>query len=187
MCWRLLLITHCVFLQHPQFSVAIGIPFACLLFKVRLWPVGRALLLGAWLCVQRAAVGNLRCGSKPWCIPTWSASAESLEAARDAVSPLPMQGMPMSVTTGSVALYATVLLVFALLKAWPAPACNNPLFAGEAGGVAWLCWVGAFLFRLAHAQAGHPAASPQRSARSAALFTAGVIQVTCVCLLTSFT
>ena len=34
---------------------------------------------------------------------------------------------------GTVVAYALVLLVFALLKAWPAPACNNPVFAGTQG------------------------------------------------------
>ncbi|EFN50878.1 hypothetical protein CHLNCDRAFT_141677 [Chlorella variabilis] len=41
------------------------------------------------------------------------------------------KGLPRSGGSGNVALYAAVLLVFALLKAWPAPACNNPMFAGE--------------------------------------------------------
>lgn len=35
----------------------------------------------------------------------------------------------------SVPLYAAVLLAFALLKAWPAPAFNNPAFAGGSGGL----------------------------------------------------
>ena len=38
---------------------------------------------------------------------------------------------------GTIALYAVVLLVGALLKAWPAPACNNPLFAGEFQRLIW--------------------------------------------------
>ncbi|KAI3436365.1 hypothetical protein D9Q98_002418 [Chlorella vulgaris] len=54
-----------------QFSVGIGIPFACLVFK----------------------------------------------------------GLPRSGSDADVFVYAAVLLVFALLKAWPAPACNNPMFA----------------------------------------------------------
>ncbi|KAI7839840.1 hypothetical protein COHA_006425 [Chlorella ohadii] len=54
-----------------QFSVSIGIPFACLVFK----------------------------------------------------------GLPRNGSPGTVTLYAAVLLAFALLKAWPAPACNNPIFA----------------------------------------------------------
>lgn len=55
--------------------------------------------------------------------------------------PTGVQGLPRSGGSGDMALYAAVLLVFALLKAWPAPACNNPVFAGEclscAGG--WSC------------------------------------------------
>lgn len=54
-----------------QFSVGIGIPFACLVFKA----------------------------------------------------------LPRSGGAGNVVIYAIVLLAFALLKAWPAPACNNPMFA----------------------------------------------------------
>ena len=41
------------------------------------------------------------------------------------------QGLPRSGSAGATAAYAAVLLAFALLKAWPAPACNNPIFAGE--------------------------------------------------------
>ena len=42
-----------------------------------------------------------------------------------------LQGLPRDGSAGTVAIYAAVLLCFALLKSWPAPACNNPLFAGE--------------------------------------------------------
>lgn len=40
-----------------------------------------------------------------------------------------LQGMPLDGSTQTTAMYAVVLLIFALIKAWPAPACNNPLFA----------------------------------------------------------
>ncbi len=40
-----------------------------------------------------------------------------------------LQGLPRNGSPTTVAIYAAVLLTFALLKAWPAPACNNPVFA----------------------------------------------------------
>lgn len=42
---------------------------------------------------------------------------------------LVFKGLPRDGRPSTVALYAAVLLTFALLKAWPAPACNNPVFA----------------------------------------------------------
>ena len=41
------------------------------------------------------------------------------------------QGLPRDGRPSSVALYALTLLTFALIKPWPAPAFNNPAFAGE--------------------------------------------------------
>ena len=37
-----------------------------------------------------------------------------------------MDGSP---TTATVAVYGAVIFLFALLTAWPAPCCNNPVFA----------------------------------------------------------
>ncbi|PRW59549.1 MFS general substrate transporter [Chlorella sorokiniana] len=42
---------------------------------------------------------------------------------------LVFKGLPRNGSPATVALYAAILLAFALLKAWPAPACNNPVFA----------------------------------------------------------
>lgn len=42
---------------------------------------------------------------------------------------LALQGLPRDGQPSTVATYAAVLLSFALLKAWPAPAFNNPAFA----------------------------------------------------------
>jgi hypothetical protein len=44
-----------------------------------------------------------------------------------------MQALPLQGSPANVLLYGVVLLSFALVKAWPAPACNNPIFA-EIGG-----------------------------------------------------
>lgn len=49
-----------------------------------------------------------------------------------------LQGLPLSSSPGAVAMHAVVLGVMGLAISWPAPACNNPIFAGEAGGVP--CW-----------------------------------------------
>jgi hypothetical protein len=42
---------------------------------------------------------------------------------------LVFKGLPRNGSPATVALYAAILLAFALLKAWPAPTCNNPVFA----------------------------------------------------------
>ena len=39
------------------------------------------------------------------------------------------QGLPRDGSAPTVAIYATVMALMALLKAWPAPALNNPVFA----------------------------------------------------------
>ena len=40
------------------------------------------------------------------------------------------QGLPRNdASVSSAGIYAGVLFTFGLIKAWPAPACNNPLFA----------------------------------------------------------
>lgn len=83
------------------------------------------LLAGAACCAR--AVARLLQGLHRHRLCTSTASAR--------LQCLPLDGHP-----ATVAAYAAVLLSFAVLKSWPAPACNNPLFAGAAClGWAWGC------------------------------------------------
>lgn len=86
-----------------------------------------ALLLGCW---TRPAAGLIS-ADRPLsnATPCQVSVAGGIPFALLLFKGLPQGGA----SAPSVPLYASVLLAFALLKAWPAPAFNNPAFAGESG------------------------------------------------------
>ena len=77
--------------------------------------------------------GGQRCGCQaqapePATAPPPAREREHRSPAR------PPQGLPMDGEPRTVAAYAVTMAAFALLTAWPAPACNNPVFAEVGGG-----------------------------------------------------
>lgn len=112
-------------LAVTQFSVATGIPFSLLLLKVGGLATWTGCLLVSWAAPLQADSSSIQmCAAPPiqHCGPI---------SQRGSLLPLPppRQGLPKDGAPSSVALYAAVLLVFALLKAWPASSFNNPAFA----------------------------------------------------------
>jgi hypothetical protein len=101
-----------------QFSVAVGIPFAVLIFKVSGVRAWRFSLYDAMyvhfmlLFLFAVIVFDV----------TFSNRAVAFVGRW-------LQGLPMDGQLETVLLYGVVLLAFALMTAWPAPACNNPVFA----------------------------------------------------------
>lgn len=112
-----------------QFSVAVGIPFAWVIFRVS---PGTAWKGGFWAGYEGDGKGMGRSVGTPHLPPRGALASSCMTLPplchrANPHPPHPPKELPMDGSTPTFVLHLIVILLFAMLTAWPGPCCNNPV------------------------------------------------------------